>query len=136
MLVEAALVRVGNHAGVHQRRRGVAILLAEICADQLLPFVADAGQRQIEQPRDFREPPQEDLAGLPVPGFEIGHDVLQLAANFLVAKRQHLVDQPLGASGVRPVALPGKMERPYHNTRWVGLQPQWVEFRMNHDPIR
>ena len=52
--VEAALVGMRHDAGVHQRRGGIAIFVAEIGADQLLPLVADPGQRQVRAARKSR----------------------------------------------------------------------------------
>ena len=76
VLVEAALVGVRHDAGVHQRGRGVAIFLTEIGADQLLPFVTDAAQRQVEQLRNLGESAQEHFPRLPMALLEILHDLL------------------------------------------------------------
>ena len=132
MLIEAALVGVRHDAGVHQRSGGIAIFLAEVCPDELLPLVANAGVRKVKQLRNLGESAKEHLAGLPVPRFEIGHDVLQLAADFLVAQGEDLVDQPAGAPRVGPIPLPCEVERTDHDSGRIRLQPQRMEFRLNH----
>ena len=67
MLIKPALVRMRYHARVHQRRRGIAIFLAEIGADQLLPL---SPMPAIGRPTSLRnlEIAAGTPFGLPVPG--------------------------------------------------------------------
>ena len=134
MLVEPALVRVGNDAGVHQRRGGIAIFVAEVGADHLLSLVADAAQRQVKHDADFLETLEEHLAGLPVALFEIMHHGLELAAKFAIIEFQDCVDQPLRPAVIGG-ALPGKVERPDDDPGRIRLEPKRMKLGLDHDPL-
>ena len=116
-----------HDAGVHQRGGGIAIFVAEIGADQLLPFVADAVELEIEQRADLGEAFEENLARLPVALLEILHHDLELPPDLAIVEGQHGIDQPVGAPGFGRTALPCEMEWPDDDPRRIGLEPERVQ---------
>ena len=125
--VEAALVGMGHDAGVHQRRGGVAIFVAEIGADQLLAFVADALRAtSLSDRANLLEALEEDLAGLPVALLEIAAS----PRSWRPISRSSSVSTSSTSRRARPGSagrLATPVERPNDDPRRIRLQPQRME---------
>ena len=113
---EARLVGVEDDAGVHQRRRGIAVFVAEIGADQPLAYVRKA-LGHIHQLRDFAEALVEHALGLPVALGKVGKDRAVFAFHLRVGERQDVGHQLAAARRARGRRLPTQVERPDHHAR-------------------
>ena len=132
ILVEPALVGVRDHAGVHQRRRRIAIFVTEIGADQRSGRTADLVAIKLEQRRDLIEAPMEHLLGLPVARLEIVEHVAQDALGRAFGQCEHVFDQLLRPTFVGALRLPREMERADDDARRIGFQPQCMREAVQH----
>ena len=130
------LIVMRHHAGVHQRRGGITVFQAEIGADQLALHIADLAAVEIVLRRDLVVARHEHTPRLPVPRLEILEHRLELFAGLVLGHFEHDADQPLRAADPRAVRLPAEMERPHHDARWVGVQPQPVVENLQNSPRR
>ena len=135
---ETALIGMRDDAGIHQRGGGIAVLVAEIGPDQLLPGFRQHRAVDRQRELDLIVADHEHAARLPVTRLEVLEHDLELAQRLLLVERQHRIDDPPHASGAavgRP-QLDRDVERPNHHARWIGLQPQGpVNDILAHPPV-
>ena len=62
--------------------------------------------------------------------------MLKLAPDFPIAQSQYLINQSTRATGIGPIALPGKVERTDYDSCGIRLEPERMEFGLNHVPCQ
>lgn len=124
------LVEMRHRARVHQRGGGIAIFVAEIGTDQLALFIANFAAIDAEHVLDLVIARHEHAARLPVARLEILEHQFELGAGLGTVERHHRADDALRA--IAAIAAPGEVERPHHDPRWVGMEPQSMLKQIDH----
>ena len=120
----AALVGVRHDAGVHQRRRGIAVFVAEIGADQLAAARCQVGrvERLAELFGELFVAALEHLFDLPVARVEIAIDAFKFLGDFVLAESEDILDEPKRPAGPRAGRLPGEMKGTDDDAARIGTQ--------------
>ena len=118
----AGLIRVGNNAGIEQRRGFKGILVEKIGADQLALYQAESDmiRKSIFHLVGAGLELRQQVA---VPSLKIFQDIRQLRGRVLDAKGQDTVNDMVGpglVSGVQVAGFGGRLEGPHDNPGRIG----------------
>ena len=106
---------------------GIGIFVAQVAADQPARCQRDGFLLQPEIGRDLLEALVEHVLDLPVARSEIGQHPVQFAAHAGWIEREDVGHQPLDPARALAVDAQRQMERPDHDPRRIGVEPQRMD---------